>query len=92
MLKIVDYIRKHKDSAVPWSKNKTQDNIDWRNEHGQPDFEFLESLVSEGSPESLEKLKSIAHDLDINFNDATSNEELIDKILSDIRSDPTVTS
>lgn len=92
MKKIEDSIRRLKNKIGSWNKNKNQNNMDWFNEHGQPDLAFLESLAAEGSPESLEKLRSIAEDLDINFNDATSSEEIIDKILADIRSDPTVTS
>lgn len=65
---------------------------DWRNEHGQPSLEFLKSLAAEGSPKSLEKLRAIAQDLDVSYSSEASNEELIDKILAEIRSDPTVTA
>lgn len=73
-------------------KNRSQYMRDWRNEHGQPDLQFLQALATEGSPRSIEKLKSIAQDLDIDNSPGDSNQELIDKILADIRSDPIVTT
>ena len=55
---------------------------DWRNEHGQPSFEYLQSLAADGSLASLEKLRSIAEDLDLSFGSEASAEELIAKILA----------
>lgn len=52
----------------------------WRDEHGQPDFKYLQSLVSDGSIEAINKIKSIAEDLDVNFNETTPVEELIGMI------------
>ena len=54
----------------------------WRNEHGEPDFAYLESLKTDGDVESLEKLQSIASDLDVDFNTDTRAEELVDMIRS----------
>ncbi len=53
---------------------------DWLNEHGQPDFEYLKSLAAEGSGEALEKLKSIAEDLDVEYDPGLSAGELIERI------------
>lgn len=53
---------------------------DWRNEHGQPDFAHLQSLVKDGSIEALEKLKSIAEDLDVGFDPNVAPEELVERI------------
>ena len=53
---------------------------DWRNEHGQPDFAYLQSLALDGSIEALEKLKSIAEDLDIGFDSNRSPDELVERI------------
>ena len=62
--------------------NREINNVeDWRNEHGKPDFEYLQSLAKDGSIEAFNKLRSIATDLDVNFNSSTSIEELIDMIL-----------
>jgi hypothetical protein len=74
-----------------------KENIeDWRNEHGKPDFTYLQSLVTDGSVEAIEKIKSIATDLDVNFNSSTSVEELIDMIRQATRqnedTDPSMTS
>lgn len=61
------------------------ENIDinnWRNEHGEPDFAYLESLRVDGTIEALEKLQSIALDLDIDFSTTSSVDDLIDMIRS----------
>lgn len=55
---------------------------DWRNEHGRPDFEFLQSLVNDGSIEALEKLHSIAEDLDVDCDSRTSPKDIVDRISS----------
>jgi len=49
----------------------------WQNEHGQPSFEYLQSLVDAGK---LEKLKSIAEDLDAEFSPGASADDLIESI------------
>lgn len=63
-------------------QDRMQDIEDWRNEHGQPNFAFLQSLVSDGSVEALEKLKSIAEDLDVQFDSNSSPENLVEMIRS----------
>ncbi len=60
---------------------KMEDIEDWRDEHGQPNFKFLQSLVNEGGPLALEKLKSIADDLNVFYDNSTSSEELVKKII-----------
>jgi len=64
---------------------------DWRNEHGQPNFEFLKSLAEEESPLSLEKIKFIADDLDVAYNSSTSSKDLVEKIMLATQSDPNMT-
>lgn len=61
-------------------ENEVEEVDDWRNEHGEPDFEYLASLASDGGPLALEKLKSIALDLDVDFDSNTSTTDLIDRI------------
>jgi hypothetical protein len=64
------------------NNNEEKEDIeDWRDEHGQPSFEFLQSLANDSSPESLEKLRSIAEDLDVDYDEETSAEVLVDKIM-----------
>lgn len=63
-------------------KNENEEINDWRNEHGEPDFVYLQSLVVEDSVESLNKLRSIAKDLDVDYNSSNSSEQLIDMIRS----------
>ena len=64
------------------SKEKKNEKMeDWRNEHGQPNFKFLQSLANEGSPLALEKLKSIAEDLNVAYDHNISGEELVKKII-----------
>lgn len=64
-------------------ENKEIEN--WRDEHGRPSFEYLQSLVSDGSIEALEKLRSIAEDLDVNFSSNTPTEELVGMIRASVR-------
>jgi len=53
---------------------------DWRNEHGQPNFEFLQSLMNDDSIDALEKLKSIAEDIGTRFGPNASRKELVDSM------------
>jgi hypothetical protein len=72
----------NKASALGDNEDAIEDKADWMNEHGQPDFKYLQSLAEDGSAESLEKLKSIAEDLDVEYDDNISTEELIERIRS----------
>jgi hypothetical protein len=73
------------------NENKNEKVEDWRNEHGQPNFRFLESLADEGGPLSSEKLRFIADDLDVAYDDSTSNKDLVEKIMLATQSDPNMT-
>ena len=64
----------------PINKSETSAFEEWQDEHGNPNFEYLESLVKDGSPEALEELQSIASDLDVDFTTDNTIEELIGKI------------
>ena len=65
------------------NNNKKIEAIEnWRNEHGDPDFAYLQSLAKDANPESLERLRSIAEDLDVDFDPDTSTEELVERIRS----------
>ena len=77
-----DVINKHN---TPKEK-KEESMEDWRDEHGQPNFEFLKSLAIDGDPLNLEKLKSIADDLNVPYDDDNSNQELVEKIMLAARS------
>ena len=61
---------------------------DWLNNHGQPSREYLQSLVDDGDPTSFQKLRSIAQDLDLNFDPNISSQELIDAILKAVEDVP----
>ena len=65
---------------------------DWRNEHGEPDFDYLHSLVMDGTQEALEKLRSIAESLDVNYDPNATAEELIERIGLATSSDSDITS
>lgn len=54
---------------------------DWRNEHGEPDHSYLESLKEDGSIEALGKLRAVASDIDVNFHSTTAAEELVGLIM-----------
>ena len=58
----------------------TTDREDWLNEHGEPNFEYLRSLARNNGPEALEKLKSIAEDLNVECRENDSVETLVEKI------------
>lgn len=60
--------------------DKIEENEDWRNEHGEPDIKYLQSLAADGSQEALEKLKSIAADMDVEFDPDTPAGELVERI------------
>lgn len=62
--------------------DEIEEKEDWLNEHGQPDFEYLQSLAVNGSPEALERLTSIAEDLNVEHDNSTPPEELINRIRS----------
>ncbi len=64
------------------NEKESEEKEDWLDEHGQPDFEYLQSLAADGSPETLEKLKSIADDLSVEYDADTSSDELIGRIRS----------
>lgn len=68
------------------SNNKENEEINnWRNEHGEPDFAYLQSLAATGTTESLDKLKSIAEDLDVDYDPNTSAEDLVEDIRSAVK-------
>jgi len=82
------YNKDFTDKVNKSSEGKIENMEDWRNEHGQPDFEYLQSLAEDGSPAALEKLRSIAGDLDVGCDSGASTEELIARIRSATESDP----
>ncbi len=63
-------------------ENEAQEKEDWLDEHGEPDFKYLKSLANDGSPEALEKLNSIADDLNVERDEDISSEDLIERIRS----------
>ena len=70
-------------------EEKIEKMEDWRNEHGQPSFKYLQSLADAGE---LEKLRSIAEDLDAEFSPGASAEDLIREIRIALRGDPHTTT
>jgi hypothetical protein len=62
------------------SKDNREQADTWRDEHGQPDYEFLQSLMDDGSPRALEQMRNIADDLDAECGDDSSFEELLQSI------------
>ena len=67
------------------SDDEIKKTEDWLNEHGQPDYEYLQSLATDGSPSAMEKLKSIANDVDAEHTANASAEELIENIRLAVR-------
>lgn len=71
------------------SEDKIQDKEHWLDEHGSPSFDFLQSLADNGN---LEKLRSIAQDLNAEYSPGDSAEELIDAIRIATGSNPNTTT
>ena len=71
---------------------KQNDEEDWRDEHGNPSNDFLQSLANNGSIEALNKLRSIAEDLDAEYSPGSSAQELIDVIRMATGNDPNITT
>jgi hypothetical protein len=86
------YNKDFTDKTDTVSKNKSEKMEDWRNEHGQPSFKYIQSLAADGSPAALEKLRSIAADLDVGYDPDTPIKELIEKIRSATEDDPNATT
>jgi hypothetical protein len=63
-------------------EKEIKEKEDWLNEHGEPNFGYLKSLASDGSPEALEKLNSIADDLNVERDRDISSEDLVERIRS----------
>ena len=80
------------DKAKTPSEKKIEDMEFWLNEHGHPSNKFLQSLADDGGPGAMEKLKSIATDLDVSFSTNTSVEELIGRIRAATRNNPNTTT
>ena len=66
------------------------------NEHGEPDFTYLHTLATSNEPSALEKLQSIAEDLDVECHESDSAADIVEKIRSAAEMnesvDPLVTS
>lgn len=67
------------DDITP-SEEKLENTQSWLNEHGSPDYEYLQSLADDGSPRALEELKLIADDLDVDYHSTISVDELVGRI------------
>ena len=84
----------HMDPDENESEVNTTEN--WRNEHGEPDFAYLQSLLADGGPDAIEKLRSIAEDMDVECDSDTAPEKLVDLIRSSAArnedGEPTVTT
>jgi hypothetical protein len=70
---------KQKDNVLN-RENEVEEVNEWRNEHGEPNLDYIASLASDGDPKALEELKSIALGLDVDFDSNTSTADLIDRI------------
>ena len=87
-----DNNRDFTDKANTSSDKKIENMEDWRNEHGHPSNKFLQSLADDGGLGAMEKLRSIAADLDVSFGPNTSVEEIIGGIRAAARNNPNTTT
>lgn len=81
--------KKSADKAKAQKEYRIQEKENWLDEHGNPSFDFLQSLADN---DNLEKLRSIASDLDAEYGPGDSAEELIGAIRSATESDPNTTT
>ncbi|MFC1710314.1 hypothetical protein ACFL0F_01465 [Patescibacteria group bacterium] len=81
--------KKSKDKAKTSNEYKIQEKENWLDEHGHPSNKFLQSLADNND---MEKLRSIASDLDADYGPGESAEELISAIRSATRSNPNTTT
>ncbi len=65
--------------------NGIQEIENWRDKNGKPSFEYLQSLMEDGTVESLDTLRSIAEDLDVDFSLNTPVNELVEMIRASVR-------
>lgn len=72
--------------------NKIDLMEDWRNEHGKPDFEYLQALAQDGGPQAREKLHAIASDFNVAYDQNTSLSSLVDQILLVVKSSSRTTT
>jgi hypothetical protein len=71
----------HMDKRNPALNDESREQTErWRGQHGQPDFEYLQSLADDGSPGALEEMMSIAEDLDAEHDKDSSFQELMQAI------------
>lgn len=52
----------------------------WLNQNGEPDYGYLQSLASESTPESIEELRLVADDLDVDYHSSISADDLVERI------------
>jgi hypothetical protein len=74
------------------TNNKQNDNNisgpeKWLDEHGNPNYFYLESLAEEDTLESLEALKEIADEYNVNYNTDDTTQVLVDKIVFAMKKD-----
>ena len=62
------------------NENESQEKESWLDEHGQPDSTYLHSLATDTNPEAIEKLRAIADDLNVEYDETISPEELVGRI------------
>ena len=81
--------KKSKDKAKASSDFIKQDKENWLDEHGHPSNKFLQSLANNNN---MEKLRSIASDLDVDFGPNATVDELVGAIRSATGSTPNTTT
>ena len=69
-----EYIKKESDELMRGKE-------EWLDKHGEPDFEYLNSLVEDGNPKALEILTNIAEHHNVTYSEDTSPEEIVEMIL-----------
>lgn len=70
------------DKSNQKSSNQKQEGhaYNWLNDHGQVNFEDLKKLAQEGTPEAAERLRQLAADNNIEYDETTDLMQLAQEI------------
>jgi hypothetical protein len=84
-----DNNKKSSDKAKASNEYRIQEEENWLDEHGNPSNKFLQSLADNNN---MEKLRSIAEDLDVEYSPGATADELVGAIRSATESNPNTTT
>jgi len=60
----------------------------WLNKHGHPSHDYLQNLIEKGDLASINEIRAIAQDLDLNYDPNMPPQQLVDAILKAAEDSP----